>query len=106
EFDITKLGTGNYNIVVEVRDKENNLITTKKSYFQRSNFIEAIPIEDLANVNIKGSFVDYITGIDTLSEFIRCLRPIATPWEQQFGDNQLKEADEKLMQQFFYTFWH
>jgi GWxTD domain-containing protein len=106
EFDITKLGTGNYNIVIEVRDKENTLITTKKSYFQRSNNIEAIPLEELANVSIEGSFADNITGIDTLSEYIRCLRPIATPWEQQFGDNQLKEADEKLMQQFFYSFWH
>jgi len=106
EFDISNLATGNYNLVIEVKDKENNTIDTKRCFFQRSNPGAQIAINDLASVNVEGTFADRITGVDSLIEYIRCLRPISTALEQQFGDNQLKTADVKMMQQFIYSFWH
>ena len=35
EFDIEKLATGNYNLVVEVRNKQNEILASKSSFFQR-----------------------------------------------------------------------
>ena len=40
-----------------------------------------------------------------LTEHINSLHPIASPLEKTFLNNQLKLADEKIMQQFFYDFW-
>ncbi len=36
-FDISQLPSGNYNVVVEVRDKENSIVTFREAFFQRSN---------------------------------------------------------------------
>lgn len=106
EFDISSLPTGNYHLVLTVKDKENNPVATKKCYFQKSNPNLSISFNDLAKLNVQGTFVDGLGGKDTLAEFIRSLRPISTPVEQQFGDQQLKQADVDLMKQFFYGFWY
>lgn len=36
-FDITGLPSGNYNLVIELRDKDNSRIAYNKAFFQRSN---------------------------------------------------------------------
>lgn len=106
EFDISSLPTGNYHLVITAKDKENRILAEKKCFFQKSNPNLSISFNDLAKLNVQGTFVDYIGSRDTLAEYIRSLRPISTPIEQQFGDNQLKHADLDLMKQFFYGFWY
>ncbi len=44
-------------------------------------------------------------NLDTLSDYINCLRPISDELERTFADNQLKKGEIKLMQQFFLSFW-
>ncbi|NNC86175.1 MAG: GWxTD domain-containing protein [Bacteroidia bacterium] len=108
-FSISDLPSGNYELVVELRDQSNVLIGYKEEYFQRSNkkFSEAtLTAEDFENVNIHNTFASKITDKEQLMEFIHCLRPISTPQEQIFEDNQLKMANEEMMQKFFYDFWN
>ena len=52
------------------------------------------------------TFAAYITNIDTLKEYVKCLRPIATEAEKNFIDRCKKMDDIKLLQQFFFSFWH
>jgi GWxTD domain-containing protein len=106
EFEIANLPTGNYHLVIAAKNRDNEVIASKKCFFQKSNPGLSISFNDLASINTENSFVDSYMSMDTLAEYIRCLRPISTPVEQQFGDNQLKVADIKLMQQFFYGFWY
>ncbi len=105
EFDITKLPSGNYNLVVEVRDKENKIQAEQKLFFQRKNAKGLLSYEDLKSVNVKNTFVTSYTNIDTLLDYIRCIRPISNFSEIQYGENQLKERNLEIMQQFFYNFW-
>lgn len=105
EFDITKLPSGNYNLVIEVRDKENKIQAEKKLFFQRQNTNGKFSYEDLKSVDVKNTFVTSYTNIDTLVDYIRCLRPISSFSEVKYGENQLKEKKLELMQQFFYNFW-
>lgn len=107
KFNISDLPSGNYNLVVDVRNKVNEPVAQKKIFFQRKNKVMVVKtdVKDLSNIVVENTFASRITGKDTLSEYIRCLRPIASDAERAFMENQLKLADEKLMQQFFYNFW-
>jgi len=104
-FNINKLSSGNYFLVVEARDRENNLLASQKTPFIRSNPGVNINLSDISSVDVSGSFIYNITNIDTLSFFLGSLRPIAGNKEKRFIDNQLKAKDVKTMQQFFLSFW-
>lgn len=105
EFDISKLPSGNYNLVVEVRDKENKIQADQKYFFQRKNTQGKYSYEDLKSVNVSNTFVSEYTNKDTLCEYIRMLRPISSSSEIQYAENQLKERNLETMQQLFYNFW-
>ncbi|MBL7926598.1 MAG: GWxTD domain-containing protein [Bacteroidia bacterium] len=106
EINIEKLASGNYNLIIELRNKNNELIGFTERYIQRSNFI-APANSDIAisNIDVAQTFVNAITDADTLKEFVACLRPICNPTQTVWQDNQLKLADLRMMQQFFYDFW-
>ncbi|MFH1004045.1 MAG: GWxTD domain-containing protein [Bacteroidota bacterium] len=105
KFAIAELPNGNFNLVVEVRNKNNELVVQKKTSFQRKNPKVQFNLNDIASVMSDNTFAGKINSKDSLAEFIRSLCPIATESEKTFAKNQLKLADTKLMQQFFYNFW-
>jgi len=105
EFNIEKLPSGNYNLVVQVRDKENKIQTERNYFIQRKNTQGKLSLEDLKSVNVSNTFVTFYKSADTLSDYIRSLRPISSSSEIQYAENQLKEKNLELMQQLFYNFW-
>ncbi len=104
-FNMKDLPSGNYNLVVEVIDKNNSSRTKKKIFFQRKNIFGKLSMEDIAAMSIEKTFVSYINNKDTLKEYIRCTWPISSDSERKFSDNILGNNDIKFLQQFFYTFW-
>ncbi len=105
EFNIEKLPSGNYNLVVEVRDKENKIQADRSYFIQRKNAQGKLSEEDLKSVNVSNTFVTSYKSVDTLSDYIRSLRPISSSSEIQYAENQLKGKNLELMQQLFYNFW-
>jgi GWxTD domain-containing protein len=105
EFNIDKLPNGNYNLVVEARDKENQIQAEQRYFFQRKNSKGKYNYDDLKIVNINNTFVTYYTNIDTMVEYMRSLRPISSFSEIQYAENQLKEKNLEVIQKFFYNFW-
>lgn len=105
EFNIIDLESGNYLLVIEARDKDNNLVGLNNLFFQRSNPRIKIDITDLANVNMENSFATRITNSDTLKQYIRYLEPISNNQEAGFAMVHLKTADHETLQRFFYSFW-
>jgi GWxTD domain-containing protein len=106
-FSIAELPSGNYNLVVEVKNKNNEVVARKKMFFQRKNFSprSALNVDNLGAITVENTFASRITGKDTLAEVLGSLWPIATEAEKKFLNNQMKLANIKLMQQFFYNFW-
>ncbi len=104
-FNIESLPSGNYNLVIEVRDKTNTLIADKKLFFQRSNPNAALTPEELSTIQVEHSFVSKINNSDTLTNYIHSLRPICSESELRFIDNNLKEASLEMKQKFFLNFW-
>lgn len=105
EFDIDNLSSGNYNLVIQVRDGENKLLAEKSAFFQRLNKEIPPDRQDLEMLDISQTFVQKYTNKDSLIEFIRCLRPISGFSEIAFAENVIKEPKIDLMKQFFYNFW-
>ena len=104
-FDIKDLPTGNYYLVVEMRDRSNNLLASNSVFFQRYNPGCAVNLNDLAATDILNTFAANIDNLDTIREYIRCLNPRCTESERDYSNNLVKTNDLKTMQQFFYNFW-
>lgn len=104
-INIAKLPSGNYNLVVEVRNRENELLATNKVFFQRSNPSIQFNLNDLAAINVANSFASNYINHDTLREFIKCLSPISSQMERAFAENLVRDNNLTIMQQYFYNFW-
>lgn len=100
-FEISSLPSGHYEAIVSVINKENKVLLEQSTAFFRSN----PNLINYSAVNASNTFVDSITDLNEIREYIRCLRPISTYNEQEFAKNQLEYADLKFMQQFFLNFW-
>ena len=105
EFDLTELPTGNFNLVIEVRDKMNKQIALQKIYFERDNAKVQPVMKEMENVVTEHSFVEMYTNKDTLAEYIRCLHPISSENEIIFARNQINRNDLQAMQKYFLAFW-
>lgn len=104
-FEIGTLPTGNYNLVVQVKNRENQVVTEKKLRFQRLNLLNDLNTENLKDVNLAGQFTDRLS-LDSLDEFIYCLRPISTMIEKKIADGQLDDMTDTLKLQYIYSFWY
>lgn len=105
EFDIAKLPSGNYNLVVNLRDKENKIITQSITFFQRSNPGVGNAALDLASVSLENTFVNNMNSADSLREYIRSLQPVSTELEMIFIKSQVETASLDILKQFFLRFW-
>ncbi|HOK37760.1 MAG TPA: GWxTD domain-containing protein [Bacteroidales bacterium] len=107
ELNISDLPAGNYYLVLEAVDRNNNTLQKTKFFFQRS--LGNINSEELANLlskfDIKNSFSGYMENRDSLILYVSCLRPIANQDERNFIDYRLKTAKVEDLQNFFVQFW-
>ena len=105
EIAIENLASGNYNLVVEARNSLNEVIISKKMFFQRINPKAMFSMNDIKSTETVNTFVEKLTNPDTIREFISSTYPVATGVEKAFIRSELKTADLKTMQQFLYSFW-
>jgi GWxTD domain-containing protein len=105
EYDISMLPSGNYNLQIEVRNRQNEMVANNELFFQRSNPNIQFSLENLAAIDVNSTFASRIKSSDTLQEYIYCLDPIATELEKTFIYKQSTTADLRTKQQFFYNFW-
>lgn len=107
DLNISDLSTGNYYLVVEAVDRDNNTLQKTKFFFQRSlGNINTQEFADLiSKFDIKNSFSGYMENRDSLVFYVSCLRPIANQDERNFIDYRLKSAKVEDLQNFFVQFW-
>jgi len=108
DINITDLPSGNYNLVIEVKNRDNISLQKTKYFFQRSNSDsnDLAALNDLVkNFDITTNFAGAMTDIDSLKLYVACLRPIADMDEQRFIDYQIKSASVDELQNYFLQFW-
>lgn len=104
-FNINNLPTGNYYLLVQLRDYNNELVAEKKVNFQRTNRKSPLAMDQLNAVNFSNTFCSKLPS-DSLDEFIQCLAPIASPFELNIIDRKAKSMDDTAKRKFFYSFWY
>jgi len=105
EMDLENLASGNYNLVLEARNQSNEIMASKKIFFQRMNPKARMAVSSIQATEIANTFAEKITNTDSLREYINSTYPIATGLEKSFIRESLKKADLQTMQQFLYSFW-
>jgi GWxTD domain-containing protein len=103
-LNIKSLPSGNYNFVVEARDKENKLIADQRIFIQRNNPKVEANLNELNALNVEHSFVEKMS-VDSLNEFIKYLRPISSRIEVEYAMNVLAAKELLNKQQYFLSFW-
>ncbi len=106
KFNIANLPSGNYNLVIEMRNADNQEIYSNRSFFQRSNPGTAFALSDIEALPAESTFAAKILNPDTLKFYLDALYPIAATNEQQYILNLIRTDELTKMQQFFYYFWH
>ena len=104
-IDITNLPSGNYYLVLEARNRNNDVIGLNRYFFQRSNPNYIIDPSTLSSIDTEKVFSGQISNIDSIRRYIKTLAPISTQVEREYSAELIKTEDLKMMQQYFFTFW-
>ena len=104
EFDISLLPSGNYYLVVELRNRNNEVIASKSNYFQRSNKSLGGDLSSIAGIAYDNSFAAKYSK-EQLVENIKALTPISNQNEQDYVKTLLANNDEIQMRQYLIYFW-
>lgn len=105
QFNVFKLPSGNYNMVVELYDEKDTLLFITKLFFQRSNPSIKLDIASYDEVEVKGTFVDEYKDRAELEEYVNSLFPISNSVEREFYAQKMKQVTLEQLQRYFYSFW-
>jgi len=103
QLDISTVPTGDYQLVIEIRDAKNELIAAKSTQIKRSNLLE-YNLEDFETAEIKGTFVENLSGKE-LKEKLDCLSPRINDRYMPLLNTVVKSKDEELQRKFLFHFW-
>lgn len=104
-IDISQLPSGNYYLVLETWNRNKELLTSTKKYFQRYNPNAQYDVNRLMTINPENSFVSAITSVDSLKLFIDYLYPVSSEVERIFAKSVISDGDMSTMQKYFLNFW-
>lgn len=104
QLPIKELPSGNYKLVLEIRDINNNVLQKKSLFFQRSNPEYQEMVEGKADKFVKKSFVDTLSDED-VEYCLMALKPILKePYDKQLP-KILDSKDMGIKREFLLAYW-
>jgi GWxTD domain-containing protein len=104
EFDITELPTGNYEAVLELRNRNNEVLISQRAFFQRYNPRAVSGLENIAMLDVSNTWAQRYS-VEQLQAYLDFIRPIASRDEQNLLDAVTSSRDSLVKQRFLYNFW-
>lgn len=104
KMDIGELPSGNYNLVVEVRDRTKAVLSKKSIYFQRSNPYLNLKELTSSEVNLEQEFVNLLDA-EQLEYSLRALTPITLPRNIEVLNLLLKEENLSAQRLYLFNYW-
>ena len=106
KLDISNLKSGNYNLVLEVRDETNKIQAQQKLFFTRLNKkADVLAAYELHNKKTIVDFFGSCENGDTLKMFTECLWPIANNLDKERVITTANSKDKELMKKYIIDFW-
>lgn len=104
QMDITTLESGNYQLVVESRDRNKQLLDRKTIFFQRLNPFLQIEELNLDSLDIQNEFVQKLTP-EELEYSLRALTPKLPSVDVGVVDYMLKQDSIEGQRLYLFSFW-
>lgn len=104
QIDITDLPSGNYNLFVEVRNPNNELVAQKRIFIQRANEGPVNAWENIQMINTSGTFVDQYTE-EQLNYYLDILYPVASISDARLIESLSDRVEPDMKRKFLYNFW-
>ncbi|MBD3637449.1 MAG: GWxTD domain-containing protein [Crocinitomicaceae bacterium] len=95
--------TGDFNLVLNIVNKENDTIASKSMFFQRRSDMKTNYI-DVDQVVIDDGWMSEISR-DSMAYFLGSIMPISPRYEYESIRKMLKGTDTTQMEKYFYAFW-
>ncbi|MEM6398114.1 MAG: GWxTD domain-containing protein [Bacteroidota bacterium] len=105
-MDIGKLPSGNYQVVLELRNPTNELIHQRTIPFQRANPLVDMEAteEQMADFDLTQEFVGEL-DTDTLRYALLAMMPVMNHFEQTTADLLVKDKELRPMRMFVFSYW-
>lgn len=107
QADIVDLASGNYNLVVEVRSREGELLDKKTTYFQRSNPYLNASREEIATggeANLNEEFVGKLEQKDLIYA-LKAITMQVGDADVQLVNTMIREKNVDAMRLYLFSFW-
>jgi len=104
EFDLKDLPTGNYEAVLEIRSRSNDVLQSRRAFFQRVNNRAVSKLENIAMLDVGNTWAQRYSA-EQLNGFLDFITPIAEPQDQYMLSSLKANGDTVLQQRFLYNFW-
>jgi len=101
---IEDLKSGEYNLRIDLINKDNDTILTRRVFFQRRNDLMATEITSIKDIEIDPTFQNEIPR-DSIPYFLGSLMPISETYEYETIRTMLKGKDTTFMTQYFFAYW-
>ena len=106
QVDIKELPTGNYNLVIEIRDKDRQLLAKKVTPFQRSNPYFKLSSQEMTTG--KFALEDEFVGKMTADELVYALKAIMMHVDKADGEHVkmiTSQRNENAMRLYLFSYW-
>jgi GWxTD domain-containing protein len=103
-MDISQLESGNYKLVTTIRNRNNDLLSQKETFFQRSNPLLNIPLDTLSTDAIEKEFVGQMTP----QQLRYALKAIAMNVPQDDSNvltELIKKEEPAAQKRYLFTYW-
>lgn len=105
QLDIHELPSGNYRLVVEVRNRSKELLATKSVLFQRSNPYLNVDRQEIATeASLDNEFVAKLTD-DDLRYSLKAIYMQMDKADGEVLNTLIKEKNRMAMQMYLFSFW-
>lgn len=104
DLDIAQLPSGNYNLVIDVRNQQNETLLKKEVPFMRSN--PAVVNDNEVESAVAASFAGLITDEQQLNYYLDALYPISSDQERCVAKDLVRHPGSvSAKQTYLYQFW-
>jgi len=103
-IDMTDLESGNYSLLIEVRNKLNDLLAESEITIMRNNKRQREELSNLHLVDTRESFAEGLTS-DEVSYYLASVVPLANADEERYIENMIAMGDDEIMRKFLFNFF-
>lgn len=108
KIDISEVESGDYKLVLEARDRDNEVLAQRAHFISRNKALATVDYENLDSEKLMSSWVGLYDDKAELYDYLHSLRPIADGEERFQLENAFEDFYQtqlSTLQRYFLAFW-